>query len=278
VSTAHASDLRLLSAEGLWQVVEYADYSADLTLWRRLAESAGGRILDLGCGVGRVAHDLATSGWPVTGVDIDPGLVTDFSRIWEERTSRSQVTSSAGNGGMPDRGIAEAVCADVASPELGKLLGSRRFDLVIAPQQFVQLLTPDQRLVVLETIRDRLAPGGMAAFAICEELPATGVDFPGVLPDAREDRGWYHVSVPLSIEPDEEWITSSRRRDSVSPSGDVRTALDETRIHRIDRQTLGAELSGCGLEMIEVCEIPQTERHMGSTALVARRRAGPDHP
>ena len=59
----------------VWHDVECAAYTADLDLWRSLAADAGGPILDLGCGTGRVALDLAERGFDVTGVDSDPELV-----------------------------------------------------------------------------------------------------------------------------------------------------------------------------------------------------------
>ena len=39
------------------------------------ALSAGGSVLDAGCGTGRVAIELARRGHEVVGVDLDPGML-----------------------------------------------------------------------------------------------------------------------------------------------------------------------------------------------------------
>jgi SAM-dependent methyltransferase len=247
-----------LSEEGLWQVVEFADYTADLSLWEELAGGARGGVLDLGCGVGRVALHLAARGAVVTGAEIDPGLVDDFNAIARELE-------------LPDGVFAEAVesdASDIGNPS-GPLAG-RTFGLVIAPQQFVQLLDAKQRLTLFRGMHGLLAPDGLAAFAICEDLPHESIHFPGVLPDAREEGGWYYSSLPLAIEPSPGWITSWRRRERVSPDGQIEQRDDEVRIHRLDRKVLESELEASGFELVRTVEVPQTDRHMGSTALIAR--------
>jgi SAM-dependent methyltransferase len=41
----------------------------DVPFWRRVAADAGGRVLELGCGTGRVALPLGRAGVPVVGID-----------------------------------------------------------------------------------------------------------------------------------------------------------------------------------------------------------------
>ena len=48
-----------VNAKVMWHDVECGSYVADLPLWRRLAAEAGGPVLDVGAGTGRVALDLA---------------------------------------------------------------------------------------------------------------------------------------------------------------------------------------------------------------------------
>jgi SAM-dependent methyltransferase len=106
------------SLTAVWHDVECAAYTADLDVWRALAEDVGGPVLDLGCGTGRIALDLAGRGLEVTGIDSDLELI-DALRA----RSRSQ--------GLR----VEAVAADVRSFDLGSL-----FALAISPMQVVQLL------------------------------------------------------------------------------------------------------------------------------------------
>ena len=105
--------------------------------WERHAEAAEGPILDLGCGTGRVALHLARRGHRVVGLDRDP----DFVAAFNERAA-----------GLP----AEAVAADAREFDL-----DRRFGLVLAPMQIVQLLGgPEERIRCLGCVARHLTPGG----------------------------------------------------------------------------------------------------------------------
>src|SRR5436853_7487098 len=49
--------------------VEHAHFNEDMDLYRNFAELCGGRILELGCGSGRVLVPLAQEGYEITGGD-----------------------------------------------------------------------------------------------------------------------------------------------------------------------------------------------------------------
>ena len=69
----------------IWHDVECGGYGADLPLWRRMAREAGGPVLDLGAGTGRVALDLARHGHDVTALDADADLLDELElRAGEE--------------------------------------------------------------------------------------------------------------------------------------------------------------------------------------------------
>ena len=117
----------MTSPEVVWHDLECGVYAEDLRLWRELA--GDGPVLDLGCGTGRVAIDLATRGVPVVGLDHDPALLAALA-------ARAK--------GLP----VETVCADARAFDLG-----RRFGVVLAPMQTVQLLG----LVPIDSDRPGLA-------------------------------------------------------------------------------------------------------------------------
>jgi SAM-dependent methyltransferase len=232
----------------LWHDLECGGYAADLPLWERLAAEAGGPILDLGCGTGRVALHLARRGHRVVGIDVDAGLVAATN----ERA-----------GGLP----VEAVTADAREFELAE-----RFPLVLGPMQLVQLLGgPDGIARCLDRVAAHLGEGGRAAFAIVEALPAP-VDGPAPLPDAREVEGWVHSSLPLETASDGGQLVVRRLRQSVSPRGELSEEVDEVALSALSASELESGAMAAGLAAVAREEIPATEDHVGSTAVVLERR------
>ena len=110
--------LKTVDEAVIWHDVECASYDADLDLWRALADEHPGELLDIGCGTGRVALDLAALGHDVTGLDSDPALLAALAARARARGLRVRTT-----------------VADARSFDLG-----RRVALAIAPMQVVQLL------------------------------------------------------------------------------------------------------------------------------------------
>ena len=241
------------SEPGLWQLVESGDYRADLSTWSDLAAKHGGPVLDLGCGIGRVSHYLSRLGFTTFGLDRDPDLIADFDR--------SRPT------GAP-AGFARDV-ADLADPQ--SPLRGRRFPLVIAPQQLVQILGGrEARMSLFEALPGLLEPNGLAAFAICEELPEVDIEYPGVPPDLREVDGWIHSSQPVTIDSNPDSVTARRLRQSLSPEGTSTRSDDAVTLDRLDRSTIERELSAAGLRPSGTGLIEPTDRHMGSTLILAR--------
>jgi SAM-dependent methyltransferase len=242
-----------LSDTGLWQLVESDGYRVDLAIWAGLAARADGQVLDLGCGIGRVSHHLNCRGHPTTGVDRDPQLVSDFNRT------------------RPDTATA-ALTVDVTGLlDADSALRDRSFDLIIAPQQLLQILGGRQARADMLSALPRLSPrGGLAAFAICESLPEIPVDYPDVPPDLREVGGWVHSSQPVSIETTPDTVTAVRQRKSLSPDGEILVSLDAVTLDRLDRDGLEVELLEAGLTPVGSSPIPATDRHMASTLVLAR--------
>lgn len=219
----------------VWHEAECGGYAADLPLWEELADT-GGPILDLGCGTGRVMRHLARRGHSVRGLDLDTSLIADLS--------------DAEVGDARDFSLAES------------------FRLVIAPMQLVQLFGDAQeRRSCLSCVAAHLEPGGLAAFAIVESMPAP-VDAAPPLPDTREVDGWVYASLPIDARVDDDAIRVRRLRQTVSPAGALSEEVDEVVLRALDAATLEAEAEAAGLRPAGRRSVPPTDAHVGSTVVL----------
>ncbi len=232
----------------IWHDVECGGYPTDLPLWRELARAAGGPVLEIGCGTGRVALDLARHGHEVTAVDNDAALVDEL---------RDRATA---------RGL--DVGAHVADARAMSLGG--RFGLVVIPMQMLHLVVgPAERRAVLGTAREHLAAGGVIAASIVEGVPA-GEGEVAPLPDVAEIDGWIYSSLPLDISAEGEGMRVTRLRQVVSPDGDLTETLEETRLAILDAERLEAEARETGLEPHGRRTVAATDAHVGSTVVLLR--------
>jgi SAM-dependent methyltransferase len=241
----------------LWHDLECGSYRADLPLWRELAARATPcRVLDLGCGTGRVSLDLAQAGHRVTGLDLDPRFTAELRR----RAGAANVTAGA-------------LVGDVRAFDLGN-----RFDLVLATMQMLQLLsTSDERVSALQCARAHLRDRGIFAAALLDlsgEL--TGDDYRPPLPDMHETAGWVWSSQPVAIRMLDRGtaLTLDRVRRAVSPRGDVAEAEDSVRLELFSCDALEDELRTAGIEPIERREISATDDHVGSSVVIGEVRYG----
>ena len=99
----------------------------------------GSRVLDAGCGPGRVGSQLATAGHDVVGVDIDPVLI------------------SAAEHDHPGLTWLVADLAELDLPAMGKADG---FDIIICAGNVMTFLDPATRKPVLDRLATHLRPGG----------------------------------------------------------------------------------------------------------------------
>jgi SAM-dependent methyltransferase len=232
----------------VWHDLECGAYEADLPLWRELAGEAAGPVLDIGCGTGRVALDLAGRGHGVTGLDSDPELLHALR----------------GRAREHDRTVA-TVAADARSFDLG-----RRFALAIAPMQVVQLLGgPAGRSSMLECVLAHLEPGGLFAAAIAD--PFEGFDPETArppLPDVREANEWVLASTPIAVRTTPAAIEIDTHRQAVSPDGDLTEVVATVRLDSLAAETLDAEATAAGFTPLDQRRVPETHYHVGSTVVV----------
>jgi SAM-dependent methyltransferase len=234
----------------VWHDVECGSYTADLPLWEELADRSAGTVLELGAGTGRVSLHLARRGHQLTAVESDAELAAALYR-------------RAGAEGLPLR----VEVADVRGLALGVC-----FALAIAPVQLLQILGgASGRRASLAAIRSHLRRGGIAALAMVEELPHPA-EGPPPLPDVREHDGWIYSSLPLGVERDGSTAIVRRLRQRVSPTGELTDEQEEIRLELIGLAELEREAAERGLRAVERREIPATEAHVGSTALILEAR------
>lgn len=230
----------------IWHDVECGSYEADVPLWEELAAHAGGPVLELGCGTGRVALHLARRGHEVIGLDTDPGLITAFR----------------------DRAAAEGLPARAESGDARDFSLQQRFALVLAPMQLIQVLCgPAARMSCLRAVARHLRPGGMAALSLVEG-EATGSPFSAPIPDVREQDGWVYSSLPLGVGTEDGALLVERLRQTVSPDGDLHEEPDRVRLQvlsadQLEREARAADLRTAGRRSIEA-----TELHLGSTVVL----------
>ncbi|MDQ3644616.1 MAG: methyltransferase domain-containing protein [Actinomycetota bacterium] len=236
-----------------WHDVECASYTADLEVWRALADERGGPVLDLGCGTGRVALDLAARGHAVVGIDADP----DLARALDERAREGSLA-------------ARAHAADARSFSLGS-----RHPLAIAPMQVVQLLGGDiGRKAMLSTVAGHLSPGGLLAVALADPFDAVpaGEALPP-LPDMREVGGWVLSSTPVDVRDEGDGVAIDRHRQAVSPAGDMTEELSTIRLDSVSAAGIQQEGSQAGYRVLGVREVPATRDYVGSTVVLLERPA-----
>jgi SAM-dependent methyltransferase len=227
----------------IWHDVECGAYADDLPLWRELAAATEGPVLDVGAGTGRVTLDLARRGHEVVALDVDAELLAAL----RERAAELPVST---------------VVADARSFQL-----DRRFGLVLAPMQTVQLLGGAHADFV-RCAAAHLAPGGVLAVALAHPPEYEGEVQP--LPDMRERDGWVWCSQPVAIRSRPEGMLIERVRETVSPAGQRSVERDEIVLAPTTAEDLEAAGRACGLTPLRRRSIPETEDYVGSEVVVLR--------
>jgi SAM-dependent methyltransferase len=220
-----------MTAPAIWQEVEFGSYGADLPLWVELAEAAGGPVVELGAGAGRVALHLAGHGHDVIAVERDPDLAAELERLAVER----QVSMLVVDG-------------DLASP--GKLRLPSRPMLAIGPLHVIQVLDAAARRPLLARLGELMAPGGTLALTVVDEstLLSTGAASTQILPDMRELEGWVYSSDPLWVQVGDRVLTVRRLRESVSPEGRMERTVHDEILRRISPEALEREATDAGFQ------------------------------
>jgi len=156
-SAAYVARWKTLAAQGMDVVGEARLVDAML---RR-----GSRVLDAGCGTGRIGGHLARAGHTVVGVDVDPVLI-----------------AAAGE----DHPEGHWLVGDLAELDLPALGVAEPFDGIVCAGNVMTFLAPSTRVEVLRRLRRHLRDDGRAAIGFGA---GRGYDFDEFLAEART-AGW----------------------------------------------------------------------------------------
>lgn len=125
----------------------YSYVRDDIPFYVDEALAAGGPVLELGCGTGRVAIPIAAAGVDITGVDSSPAML-DIAH------GKAVV--------LPNAERLQLVEGDMRALDLGL-----KFSLVIIPfRGFLALMTVEDQVRALSSISSHLAPGGKLVFDV----------------------------------------------------------------------------------------------------------------
>ncbi|WP_425146259.1 class I SAM-dependent methyltransferase [Deinococcus sp.] len=122
---------------------QYDLYRDDLHFYGQLAERAGGAVLEIGAGTGRVTAHLTRRGAQVTGLE-PSGRMIEYAQARAQR---------------------EGLSLDIVQGDVRTFALDRQFALCIAPfNALMHLYTPNEQLEALGNIWRHLEPGGQFVF------------------------------------------------------------------------------------------------------------------
>jgi SAM-dependent methyltransferase len=131
-----------------WAAAKHIDIYAnrvlspvEVQIFVRYRERLSGRVLDIGCGAGRVLAYLVMLGADTHGIDLAPGMVEYCRRT------------------VPEASVSVGDAAALADSVTGQ------FDVVVAPDNLIDVFDHRERRRVLEGIREVVAPDGLFIFS-----------------------------------------------------------------------------------------------------------------
>jgi SAM-dependent methyltransferase len=237
-----------MNLEAVWHDLECADYNEDLPLWHELAARAGGTVLEVGAGTGRVTLDLAAAGFQVIALDYAAPLLEALAR-------------------RADGLAVETVVADARDFSL-----DRRVSLVIVPMQTVQLLDGHSgRTGFLRRALAQLQPGGLLAAALADAIDCFDDQHPlPPAPQVTEILGTRYATQLITVA-DEGGRAAIHRHREVTGPGDHYEAEDVVvRLDRVSANEVAAEGRSVGFLNEPQMFVAETDEYLGSTVVVLR--------
>ena len=124
----------------------------DVPFWRRVASGAGGRVLELGCGTGRISIPLARAGVPLVGVDLSSKMLARAVARRARARLAALALLRADIRRLPFRGAS--------------------FPMVLAPYGVLQSLVSERDLVAtLDEVARVVRAGGLFGLDLVPDVP-----------------------------------------------------------------------------------------------------------
>jgi len=216
---------------------ETGDMRDDLAAFHTLARRFGGPVLDVGCGTGRVAFDLAEQGYAVVGVDVSAPML--------ERARQRAASENVGEDRI------RWLEADITALALDDRFGLA----VFAYNGFMHLLEQSAQQAALAHIAGHLRPGGGLALDLpnpvemfrAEDTP--GLVLERIFDDPQTGEQVMQQSL-ASVDRAEQILSVTWIYDRIGADGVVRRHIAPVRL----RYTMAAELrlllAGAGFERV----------------------------
>jgi len=190
----------------------------DVPFWRNLALNAGGRVLELGCGTGRVSLPLARAGVRLVGVDRSSAMLA----LARQRLHRGRLHRQLG--------LVQADIRHLPFPAATAASKGARdsFAMVMAPYGILQSLLSERDLTrTLSEIRRVLKPNGTFGLELVADLPSWEEYRKRVsLKGWRGRRGGTHLTLVETVRQDR------TRRRTIFDQEFVERRGRQSRVHR----------------------------------------------
>jgi len=130
----------------------------DVAFWTRVASEARGRVLELGCGTGRISLPLIRAGVPLVGIDRSELMLAHAARRAAALQRRRRAR----------RPRLRLIRGDIRALPFPR----STFGMVLAPYGVLQSLLRDRDLAAaLESAHEVLAPGGVLGLDLVPDVP-----------------------------------------------------------------------------------------------------------
>jgi SAM-dependent methyltransferase len=193
----------------------------DVPFWRNLALNAGGTVLELGCGTGRISLPLARAGVPLVGIDRSAAMLA-FARQRMARDRLHRVLRLA------QADIRHLPFPPAPAKPKSRLKSRDGFAMVMAPYGILQSLLHERDLAsTLSEIHRVLQPDGTFGLELVADLPSWDEYRKRVsLKGWRGRRGGTHITLVETVRQDR-----SRRRTIFDQEFTERRGR-QARVHR----------------------------------------------